>query len=1200
MFKILTALTLVLLIIQPAQAIKIDNNQLFPAVAQGHSCQKEQLDMDDSGNQINGAFAPLDFCSFDDLEGTCDGEKCEITGRNNVSKLQLNGDIFNEPKNNTKNWPNISDGTYTLEAGKYALSESDINGGNKFTIYALGDVEIYIKEDFKLQDKSFVINSKNGVIDFYFKKSFELQDANVHVDGDVRFFVKDNNKESAVDFQNTKTTKELGSQVSLYSKGGIKIQKESQFDGYLYSGGVIDLQDTTKINGRVTAQKLEMEDEAIINDAGQGGLVDQCFIDYFDRSGLDGTWAVTSSKGNFTPKLINERFRLTTADTQQATSVTYLSAFPSAKNHFVIEFDHFAYDGSGADGIALVLSDKNAKVLPGSYGGPLGYGSRANNNIDGFNGGWLGIGIDEYGNFVREGGGNSLNSRKKHTVAIRGAGSGTQGYDLLASYTDADTPIHSGNNSNRPHRYRIRINFKSAHQAQVTISRRVNFNGEYAVLIDETITQEQSVPEELLLSITGSTGSSTSIHEIDNTLICATDIKIIPPPPIDHFRFDIVEATAQSCGVQKVELMACVNADDNCAEKYDQSIAATLVTSPSMVWRGGNGMAFAGTKIFDLKGASGSIKLDVASSNPQAKLYSTTLCQIAGRGFSENNCAIEYSGEGEVLNFTINDDYVYAGAVATAILAPQEKCKALYQDVEKEVTFTAISENPQDVEYRPDLFLTIDDKEHELKQSTADTSNPLTKTVKFDENGQANIQLRYPEAGKTKIAASINDAIGADNLITLPKGLCVKSAGECSAANASCAPFVAAGQPFDLTVTAHGLPLKNNDICSGPVLQNYVQDISLSANLIAPKSGVAGVLEQPSYRHNATEEVDTATHDQGINTVRQSVSEVGVFEITATPNGNYHGIDATQIKAGTSAALGRFYPAQFVLERGEVIATHSGDNKESYMDQPFNINFTLSAVNTSGKVVENYIGDFIKSQVSLAALVNNRDAKNRLNTPIDVSNSQWADGVLTWNTQTAFKRNEDKPDGPFVLDVKLDFDAGEAGKIVPLQDDRTTNQDNNCNPVSNNCLLLGQQEVRHGRLLATTVSQTVNSDASVPLKIQYWDSAEGDEGDWKLFEGDNWTVLQKSQIDFTGNSYPNSKLIFGLGQGEAINPDTLNTIMVKGETKLNVAAPNIVVQIPYRVVVPIWLEDGKANEGSINFGQPKGNSSVIYRREQFN
>src|SRR6187402_2802765 len=69
--------------------------------------------------------------------------------------------------------------------------------------------------------------------------------------------------------------------------------------------------------------------------------------------------------------------------------------FPSGYG-MQISFEYYTYGGNGADGIAFVLFDALVNnPAPGAYGGSLGYAQRTAEN--GFQGGYLGIGIDEFG-----------------------------------------------------------------------------------------------------------------------------------------------------------------------------------------------------------------------------------------------------------------------------------------------------------------------------------------------------------------------------------------------------------------------------------------------------------------------------------------------------------------------------------------------------------------------------------------------------------------------------------------------------------------------------------------------------------------------------------------------------------------------------------------------------------------------------------
>ena len=54
-----------------------------------------------------------------------------------------------------------------------------------------------------------------------------------------------------------------------------------------------------------------------------------------------------------------------------------------------MEFDYYAYDGNGADGIAINFSDASISPSAGAFGGSLGYAQKT--GIDGFAGGWLSL-----------------------------------------------------------------------------------------------------------------------------------------------------------------------------------------------------------------------------------------------------------------------------------------------------------------------------------------------------------------------------------------------------------------------------------------------------------------------------------------------------------------------------------------------------------------------------------------------------------------------------------------------------------------------------------------------------------------------------------------------------------------------------------------------------------------------------------------
>lgn len=147
------------------------------------------------------------------------------------------------------------------------------------------------------------------------------------------------------------------------------------------------------VYGRVTARYLVMDSQSSINEAVLTPML-TCFADGFDSAQINpDSWVVAQRNSSTLPSVQNGRLRLTENTTNQATSATFQRLFPGASNLVTVEFDQFAYKtsgSSGADGMAVVLSDSTLTPQPGAFGGPLGYGFKT--GISGFAGGWLGVG----------------------------------------------------------------------------------------------------------------------------------------------------------------------------------------------------------------------------------------------------------------------------------------------------------------------------------------------------------------------------------------------------------------------------------------------------------------------------------------------------------------------------------------------------------------------------------------------------------------------------------------------------------------------------------------------------------------------------------------------------------------------------------------------------------------------------------------
>lgn len=279
-----------------------------------------------------------------------------------------------------------------------------------------------------------------------------------------------------------------------------------------------------------------------------------CYCDNFSGSGLsskilNASWTVGSTGGytGFAPTFINNRLRLTSSHTSEATSATLRAAFPAAGNYISIEFRAYSHDGSSspADGIAMVLSDNYVSANPGQPGGSLGYAQGgAGSGNSGFAGGWLGVGFDEYGNFststwAGEGYSNNNNSTP-NSVTMRGSYDKDykHGYPYLGQYQVPTNQFLVLNNAGNY--YQVIVDARNYSAANKSVNVQVNRNASctqdfcptnyssiwnpgnvYALSANTPLV---AVPDFWLLSYTSSTGASYATHEIGGLRICASKI----------------------------------------------------------------------------------------------------------------------------------------------------------------------------------------------------------------------------------------------------------------------------------------------------------------------------------------------------------------------------------------------------------------------------------------------------------------------------------------------------------------------------------------------------------------------------------------------------------------------------------------------------------------------------------------------------
>lgn len=207
-----------------------------------------------------------------------------------------------------------------------------------------------------------------------------------------------------------------------------------------------------------------------------------------------------------------------------------------------MELEYYTYGGSGADGISFFLFDATANpFVIGGFGGSLGYSQFTLTNpvSPGVSKGYIGIGIDEYGNFSnpiegRQGGlpGPVPPGLRPGSVTLRGKGDGNalvaNNYPFLttAQAVDFGFSLVQGSSSRFPDNsttgYRkASIDLQPNPLGGYNITVKITVGGTpmktYTVI--DNYYYNQPAPANLRYGIASSTGNSTNFHEIRNVLI---------------------------------------------------------------------------------------------------------------------------------------------------------------------------------------------------------------------------------------------------------------------------------------------------------------------------------------------------------------------------------------------------------------------------------------------------------------------------------------------------------------------------------------------------------------------------------------------------------------------------------------------------------------------------------------------------------
>ncbi|WKY92906.1 DUF6701 domain-containing protein [Vibrio metoecus] len=1207
----------------------IDNSVYFPSAAQGHgSCSgapNPQLIQYNYAKITGTNNSVLDFCSANSTNerpnARCDNNLCKVSG-NTVPSLSLSGSNAFQTSSVSGNeigWCNSGQSIFLSKANIGTIQLYDT-----CTLSFSGQTEYKIKSLDIGSGASITLSSGD-----YWIESLQLnQGSEVVVDGDVRLFIKNSS-----DWNSAQINVSGSGNLTIVGYNNITLNQSNQVNAYVYAGGTLAIHNTSVINGRTTSRKLQMEGNAQINQNQQQGLI--CFEDDFNRASLGQNWVSFTSAGYFTPGIVSSRMRLTEARNDQATAATYQRIFPAAGNLVTVEFDYYAWanmSSVGADGVAVIFSDASITPKTGGFGGSLGYAPRTDSNPQkaGFAGGWLGVGLDEYGNFSNPGEGRVGGPGfRQQSVALRGSESANYRY-LTGTGANLSPRLDVRNTSTAGpgHRYKMTIDSRSSGAVWVRVDRY--YNGAQQTLVNWynvlTAAGQSVAPEDLLLSLAGSTGASVNNHEIDNFRVCA--IKSRPVGQlIDHFRFTLPQQ-GLTCSASEVQIKACAN--ENCSQLYTDPVTATLSpnSAPSATggWVGGslvkfnNGMATAQLR----RNSLGNVSVNVLGSTPTSKPFQVNLCSYTNNpnSYSTANCTVNFADSG----FIVDVPNAYANQTVTATLKAVRKdnisqqCLPSFQNVQKSVAFWSDYLNPSSGSAGFNA-LSVGVNGTNVGQS-ANNAQPINLT--FDQNGTAAFTVSYREAGNVALNARFTGSgdeqdlllEGQDSFIRVPRALVLSaksfynSDGKCSAADMSCNVFARADENFDLNIQAVAAePVEDNDFTNNLTVNNYQQqNLTLQHALVQPATGVAGNIGTESYDH----EIGAMT------TVAQKVSEVGVFDFSLVAPTHYLGLDLASanlpIAVSSTGSIGRFIPAYFAVSPMTVSldAACKTGNAFSYLGQPFEYSNSpglyLQPKSANNADTQNYlIGSWWRYNNQWSGRTYS-DSANGVNLGFD--NQQTSPVSRQASNNSGIVLNGEKVWYQKPLQPKAVFNAA---FDLTLNASNLTDQDGVCyrQNAASPCLgytfshIDGAMPLYWGKLVIQDVYGPETQPLDQPIYIEHYTT-----NGFVRTTDDSCTGLP----DITGFTLPSSDYTV-LTSGVPVPPQILaehpSATLIRGQSAIRFSAPGAGARGVIDSVLDLnahnllWLAEDKDGDGSfdqttqgrVQFGLYRGSDRVIWWRE---
>jgi len=872
-----------------------------------------------------------------------------------------------------------------------------------------------------------------------------------------------------------------------------------------------------------------------------------CVTDEFNRADLGSDWAVTerSVNSDFLPGIVNGRLRVTPAAGSISTAATLMRLFPSAGNRVEVEFDYYAYGGgsNGADGVTLAFSDSQITPQPGSFGGSLGYAQRNGSDNVGFAGGWVGIGLDEYGNFLtsNEGRQGGFSSRVRETVTVRGEGSGNSGYNYI---TSNGIPPGSGSppsslspsvQNTNGHRYRIVIDHSNGTNAWLTVERDTNNDGTYEETVIsqfDMLDHNAGIPNKMYLTITGSTGGSTNNHEIDNFSVCANTIEPVEPQ-IHHYELERQTDQGLTCEPLPITVRACL--DENCTTQVSDPVDTTF--TPSDGWVGGAAKTgYNSGATFDfVQNTLGTPVLDVSYSNPSIAPLSSEPVQCFLGAAKQPDCNIDFVNAGFQF-FTSNTPGtpasgtfdLIAGAASSDLYIRAVRtdpdtgvCQPMFANgTSVDLTMGTVCTQPGSCATGQQI--SWDSTPLPNPDNEISGSDTRTVPVTFQANSTAQFQLTSPDVGIQTLNVTsppMDDAdgnptgdtfTGAVSIRTRPDRLSIVDLDGTYGVNDGASPFENAGEPFSLAL--EGLDVNGNATPSFGRLAGAF-DIDWSATTLnGPTGGTLGDLIGDSLNTSSSSQ----WQDGGEKLVLPqnnglSYHEVGTLDLVATLNDF---LSSGETITSTAVTTGRFIPAYLDISPTAVSYNWGSTSSayQGYIEPMTDFTLNIRSYDIDGDPLNNYDGSAFNWSPATDDWLSKPGSLSGTGSTLE-SDLTWSigdnddfDGVVTMSASditVLWSRNAGPgtpPDNDDTPQTVSEFMVSEASLTDSDGVCYQLSVGGGCQPLTLN---ISDRTLYYARARLPDFVDASSTDAFIPVELEFLSGFDGTQALFELQTGEN-------------------------------------------------------------------------------------------------